>query len=271
LVTVEILATGDESPLGTATMRALAGGATAEGMKVSRTNKYVGQSDWLGIWGPGHVERGAARVAQLENGKKVACWDIGYVHSHEKENPYMRVSVNHLHPRGYLLERTPSVPTRWNAHNIELREDADPAGHVVVIGLGVKSRESLNIHNWELKHLRDTQLRFPDRRVLYRPKPQLKRDPHILWEPRDGFSPIEDVLRGASLVICRHSNVAVDACIAGIPVECEDGAAHWLYSRYPNPTKEQRLDFLCRLAHWQWTCLEMQQAWRFLQKVSASL
>ena len=35
---------------------------------------------------------------------------------------------------------------------------------------------------------------------------------------------IADVLNGCSVVVCRHSNVAVDACIAGVPVECEGGA-----------------------------------------------
>jgi hypothetical protein len=78
-------------------------------------------------------------------------------------------------------------------------------------------------------------------------------------------------LAGASLVICRHSNAAIEACIAGVPVECSGGAAHWLYSRTPRPTTEERLDFLYRLAWWQWRFIEMKSAWLFLMKKAAEL
>ena len=84
------------------------------------------------------------------------------------------------------------------------------------------------------------------------------------WPEIDGATPIQELLRGASLVICRHSNVAVDACIAGIPVECEDGAARWLYAAGPVQPIERRASFLRRLAWWQWQCDEMEDAWKFL-------
>jgi len=58
--------------------------------------------------------------------------------------------------------------------------------------------------------------------------------------------------------VCRHSNVAIDACRLGIPVVCEDGAAASIYpSRLEDeaqqPSEEARRQFLHRVAHWQWS------------------
>ena len=73
-------------------------------------------------------------------------------------------------------------------------------------------------------------------------------------------------MRGARLVVCRHSNVAVDAVIAGVPVECEDGAAYWLRDKPYTP--EVRRDFLDRLAWWQWKPEECMKAWEFIRRMA---
>jgi hypothetical protein len=152
-----------------------------------------------------------------------------------------------------------------------------PDGHVLVIGTGRKTRKYLDVLGWEENALLDASRRFPGRRIVYRPKPlglkirqTAKPDP-VEWEYRSENTSINSALKGASLVICRHSNVAVDACMAGIPVECSGGAAHWLYSRVPIPTMQERLDFLYRLAWWQWRFFEMKSAWQFLVKKAAEL
>jgi hypothetical protein len=76
--------------------------------------------------------------------------------------------------------------------------------------------------------------------------------------------PIEEALVGARLLVCRHSNCAIDATIAGVPFECEDGAAWWLAGK---PfTAAARLDFLHRLCWWQWRHEESAQAWTFLRE-----
>ena len=270
MASLEVLVTGTESTVGAVLCKAVAAGATAVGMDGCVTRKYRGNSDWLALYGAGDDERGAARVAHIEKQGRVAHWDLGYTRNYrDPAAANFRVSINDLHPHRFF-DATPTDAKRWDACRQPLREDADPNGHVLVVGLGRKSRYALDIYDWEVVQLQQTQQRFPDRKILYRPKPQRDRDAHIIWEPRDGTSPIEQVLRGASLVICRHSNVAVDACVAGIPVECEDGAAYWLYSRGSSPSRDARLDFLHRLAYWQWKCSEMKEAWTFLQKVSAS-
>jgi len=259
---VEVLISGDESLQGKAAMECAAVGADLAGLEVVVTKQYRGKSDWLCLYGPGHAHRNLSRMAHVASGRQVACWDIGYI----SRKVYARVAVDHNHPQR-LFNETPNDGSRWDVHGITLRDDYDPNGHIVVAGMGPKSRAHLGLYDWELKTLFEVQARFPKKRVLYRPKPQGSRDPQIAWTS-DGTSSIEDVLRGASLAVCRHSNVAVDACIAGIPVECEDGAARWLYAKGSNPDAESRLDFLHRLAYWQWKNNEMREAWTFLQAVS---
>ena len=76
---------------------------------------------------------------------------------------------------------------------------------------------------------------------------------------------IEDVLRNASLLVCAHSNTAVDACIAGVPVECDDGAAFALYAGNAAPNRDERRAFLEALAWWQWTTQEAPAAWAVIR------
>jgi hypothetical protein len=103
--------------------------------------------------------------------------------------------------------------------------------------------------------------RFPDRRIAYRPKRIETELPNCSSLAGD----IADAIRGSSLVVCSHSNVAVDACFAGIPVECEDGATLALYRDNPSPTREQRLEFLRSLAWWNWSVTEASEAWKFIR------
>jgi hypothetical protein len=124
----------------------------------------------------------------------------------------------------------------------------------------------MGFQEWERKTLAALRAAYPGRRVVYRPK-----RPEQLDNLPVATAPIEEVLKGASLVVCRHSNVAVDACIAGVPVVCEDGAAAALYGsdlrRPANPGGEERRQFLERLAWWQWKPSEAKLAWQFLLKV----
>jgi len=172
------------------------------------------------------------------------------------------------------MERTEPDPSRWLKLNLSLSENYDPDGHVIVVGMGRKSRAYLHLLDWERSKLQEASERFPGRRIIYRPKLNKRQveDALVPWPDSSVGGSIQDLLKGASLVICRHSNVAVDACIAGVPVECEAGAAHWLYSRGTTPTVKERLDFLYRLCHWQYqrNNEDMKRGWEFLIKVSAN-
>jgi len=257
---VEILRGRAASSTAEPMLRGLARAARAAGDKVEETQRYTGKAQCLVLYGVGAAQHDQARRAQLKRGGHTLLFDLGYV-GRAKVTGYLRASVDQDHPQA-LLDRTPPDPSRWNAQGINLREDADPNGVILLVGLGTKSRRYLREVDWEQRTLASLRQRFPGRTVLHRPKPHHEY-PKLHCE-RDLTTPIDQLLRRCSLVVCRHSNVAVDAAIAGVPFETEDGAAAWL-ARRPF-TRENRLDFLRRLAWWQWLATEADPAWKFLRE-----
>ena len=160
-------------------------------------------------------------------------------------------------------------PCRWAGTGRPLRAEFNPDGHIVLCGMGRKSRVQFGIDGtaWERKTLSKIRTAYPGVKVVYRPKAgameTLDKDVRV-----DPTSPIERVVAGARLVVVRHSNVAIDACIAGVPVVCEDGAASKLYGadlcNPVHPSPEQRLQFLQSLAHWQYRPEESLSCWRHI-------
>jgi hypothetical protein len=240
-------------------LKAIARAARDAGDEVVETKVYQGKSDWLVLFGVGAAVHDQARRAQLKRGGRVLIWDLGYF-GRVKQTGFLRASFDQDHPQ-HLLDRTAPEPSRWAHHGIALREDADPNGFILLVGLGPKSRKYLHETNWEERALSSLRVRFPQRQILHRPKPN--HEFQKLHCERDADTPIDVLLKRCSLVVCRHSNVAVDAVIAGVPFETADGAATWLATRPFTP--EHRLDFLRRLAWWQWQATEAAAAWSFLK------
>lgn len=211
--------------------------AAARDCKVS--SQYTANHRVLMLWGYGRPDHQMVVQRHLEQGGRAVMWDLGYFRKHEG---YCRVSIDHWHPQA-LLEGTPPDPSRLAPFGIELRQDASPLGKVIIAGMGEKSKRAFALQGWE--------------GMMKRKYPRA-----ILKHKRDRM-PIASYLRGASLLVCRHSNCAVDATIAGVPFECTDGAAIWL--RDKPFTVANRLDFLRRLAWWQWRAEEADEAWTFLE------
>ena len=260
--TVEFLLPLRSNSVAAPMLQALKHAAVAAGHPV-REVAQAGRSDWLVLFGVGAPDRDAARRRQIARGGRCIAWDHGYV-LREKKGGHLRLSIDDDHPWRWF-DATPPDPSRWDALGVPLREDADPAGPIILVGMGTKSRVYLKEPHWERRTLEALEARFPGRTVIHRPKPGHAFD-NLRCE-RDVDTPIADLLRGASLVVCRHSNVAVDAAIAGVPFECEDGAAFWLQQRAL--TVEHRLAFLWRLAFWQWRVSEAAQAWQFITRMLA--
>lgn len=225
------------------------------------TDRYRGKNYLLMMYGPGSPKKLPLVQRHIKAGGRVAMWDLGYW---DRERS-MRLSINTLHPTPYQLEQAPEGGHR---RTFELREDADPNGPILLIGIGPKSCYAYGLRpfQWESEKLADLRRRFPGRKVLWRPKGHTAA-PLGGLEIRHGGA-IEDVLRGCSLVVCRHSNVAVDACVAGIPVECDDGAALALYGKSPDPTRDERAEFLRRLSWWEWHVKESLAAWQWIERVT---
>lgn len=231
------------------------------GHKTTETGIYAGDSDILVLFGVGAPSHAVARQAHVSSGRRAVLFDLGYF-SRKKVTGYVRMSIDFDHPQ-YWLGCTKPDPSRFDVHGIELRADSNPAGPIVLVGLGKKARSYLGERDWEVKEYRRLKQANPGRRIVLRPKPGHPK-PNLPCEFDDRPS-IEEVLKGASLVVAKHSNVCVDAVIAGVPYQATDGAAIWLQGK---PfTAENRLDFLHRLAWWQWMPTEAAEAWQFARNI----
>lgn len=238
-------------------LHAVADAARAAGDTVRETGRYEGRSEWLVLHGLGAPAHDAARRAHLKRGGHVLAWDFGYW-DRVKVTGHMRMTIDDDHPQRWL-DRTPPGGRPVPA----LREDGDPAGHILLIGLGRKSRKYLGVPLWERQAYARLAQRFPGRRIIFKPKSGDTTRLPCEMAPSDAS--IEGLLRGAALVVCRHSNCAVDAATAGVEFEAEDGAATWLQAREFTPAN--RLEFLQRLAWWQYKPHEASVAWSFAKQV----
>lgn len=218
------------------------------------TRGYHGSDRILIMYGAGTAHRQAVLAQHLARKGRALCWDLGYWDRADA----MRVALDGLHPTAAHLELS-----HGQRRSFTLREDADPAGPVLLVGLGDKSARMLGLQpqQWERKQL----VALKGRRVIYRPKGRAA--PYLEGAETSMHPRIEDALRGVSMVVCRHSNVAVDACVAGVPVQCSGGAALALYCNGSNPGQNQRMDFLHRLSWWEWKPSEAAQAWQFLRGI----
>lgn len=224
--------------------------------------RYGGEHKLLVMYGVGLESRHALLRSHLAAGGRVAVWDLGYW---DREDA-MRLSLDGLHPTASALG-APHGPAR---RIFALREDGAKAGPILLVGIGTKTAAMTGAPPmaWERTALAKIRKRFPDTRILWRPKGRVAIG--LEGTTLCHGQPIEAALAGCSLVVCKNSNVAVDACVAGVPVWCEGGAAHTLYGDNPSsPSREQRADFLRRLSWWNWRPSEAEQAWRWIREAIA--
>jgi hypothetical protein len=251
-VKLEVLIDSAMNPKGIRMLEAMVNASPFEVAWVGRA--YQGKGDLLMTYGIGHPHRNMWWRDHMMNGGRSVLWDRGYFK--RKDAGYMRMSIDAEHPSRWLR---PEHPGRFDAQGIELREDYNPNGPAVIAGLGVKalSLYKLGSLEWE----RGAAAELAGRPLLYKPKRSTDRK---LPGVPVCLGSIEDALRGASLLRCRHSNTAIDACIAGVPVICDEGAALALYRDNPQPTREQRKRFLDSLAFWNWKPEEADACWTYL-------
>lgn len=222
---------------------------------------YRASRQRLMLYGPGSEANMRTIELHKRRGGRVAMWDMGYWDRTES----MRLSLDSMHPTAEQLFLSPSD---GRGREFLLRSDAIESGPILLVGLGAKSVSAYGLGHtmrWETAMADQIRQRFPGRPIWWRPKGRkvVRMGGTVL---KHGM-PIEDALKGCSLVVCRHSNVAVDACIAGIPVQCEDGAAYALYRGRPAPGVQDRLEFLRRLSWWNWSPSEASGAWHWLETI----
>lgn len=236
-------------------------------LPIIKTQHYSGNHDLVMMWGVGRLEHNMAWDKQIAAGKHCIGFDLGYFDRPEWKDTetHYRLYIDSKHPTAEQLSRESSPRA---GRTFTLRNDYDPNGKVMIIGLGKKPSDVSNrTKTWEQVTYEKLLKEFPKEDIVLRPKYARTIKPvNAEGIPVSPDVPIEEGLKGVRLVVCRHSNVAVDACIAGIPVRCEAGAAYSLYKDNENPTPEQRLQFLNRLSWFDWLPHEAKDIWAFALK-----
>lgn len=177
-------------------------------------------------------------------------------------NGYHKVVVNGREPTDYF-DRA-SLPDRFDRFGLELKPWRKGGDHILLAGMSEKSSGTRGFRplEWEMNAI-DKIKRVTDTPIVYRPKPSWKNA-----KPIDGtvFSPptqpLSEVLENCAGVVTLHSNVAVDALIAGVPVLAEQGVASllsvWSIERLLGEQKQDRRQQLMDdVAYCQWTPTEM--------------
>jgi hypothetical protein len=187
-----------------------------------------------------------------------AAFDLGYWNREGLVGRHWRVSINGFHspelimkgdyPRGDRLKERPIVVNGG-------KKD----GPILLVGNSPKSQR-VGCKGWSASKLAEIRKVFPDVRVVYKPKPG--RPSERVQADSITQAPIEEVLRKVRMVVVKHSNVAVDAAFAGVPVVAESGAGAAIYPQRLQDYEDQpdiatRIEFLRRVAWWQWKADEI--------------
>lgn len=263
----DILITPTTTPKGRALLESLSEAAPENTRTYTHGKPRNGST--LVLYGLGGEDRYRIGLEHVASGGTLVCFDVGYWNRAGTDRTF-RVSINGLHPQDYVMRGPCPDDSRWSQSHQAITKRGDPDGPIVLVGNGPKS-VAIGAGGWAAAKAVEIRQKFPGRKLVYRPKPKRPFDAGVNYDAVD-TGPIDSLLSRASVVVCRHSNVAVDACRLGVPVVCEDGAAAAIYpSRLEDwerqPKRVVRREFLHRLAWWQWSPSEAKQFWSWLQGV----
>lgn len=211
------------------------------------------------------VMYGWKRHAKLERYPRFVYADLGYWH----RDRYYRLAAGGWGPESYVRAGLPTV--RFESLGLQVKPWREEGTGIIVAGATAKAaiEHGLGYTQWERQAI--AQLQGCGRPVVYRPKPN---DPMAAPLPGAGYDtrPISEALSSAWAWVTHHSNSAVDALLAGIPVHCEIGAAAAMSVPLDQiaaaPLPVGREQFLADVAWLQWTVEEMRsgEAWAHLKE-----
>lgn len=237
----------------------------ARGLDVTLNQSYRGMRDWLVLWGVGGDKQLEAWHKHRESGRRVIMADIGYFNrAFDYKASSFRISVDDWHPQHHVFD---APPERFAQTGIQLKNEYRADGHILVCGMGIKSRKLYAKERWDYEMVQRLRALYPGRTIYYRPKPRQENERIEGALPATDGS-IEDWLRGCFLCATHHSNAAVDAAVHGVPCVAFDGIGAALYGNDPgsprNPQESERLKFLQSVAWFNWMPSEMGKCISFL-------
>lgn len=196
---------------------------------------------------------------------------------------FHKVMVNTREPsatRPYLRGDLPDA--RWLAARMEVQPWRTGGDYVLIAGMSAKCAHTYGLgpEEWErqaitaIGNIRWDKGRPPVPKIVYRPKPSW---PAWTILPGAMISPPDEALAfaldAARAVVSHHSNVAVDALIAGVPVWVEHGVCYEAstpLARLWSPEHPVREPMLADLAWMQYRPSEMRSGmcWATLKETT---
>lgn len=184
--------------------------------------------------------------------------DLGYW----RRDTHYRVAVGDWSPHRYIDQGMSSA----RLESFGVRVASWRSGEEILIaGASAKSaaQHGYRYMEWERRIVRQLE-----GRLMYRPKP---KDPNRQPIPGTMLDtrPADVALDKAGFLVTHHSNMAIDALVAGIPVHCVTGAA----AAFSVPIdavaqRSGREQFLADVAWQQWSLAEMESGdcWSYLKE-----
>ncbi len=175
---------------------------------------------------------------------------------------YHKVVVNGREPNAYFRANMPG--DRFAHTGLQIAPWRQYGHHLLVAGMSEKSARTRGWEpqQWETATIKELAQIYPFRPILYRPKPSWTGAwpiPGAAYSP--ATVPIEDALLGCFGVVACHSNVSVDALLAGIPMWVGDGVAREFNTRIDQfdnfERRDDRQQLMNDIAYVQWTTAEM--------------
>lgn len=188
-------------------------------------------------------------------------FDLGYWQRRIKTrfDGYHKISVNSRHPTEYF-QRFRHPYDRFQQLGVEIKPwKKNPNGKILVAGISQKAAiaEGIPPFDWETRAINKLKA-HTKREIVYRPKPNCLRSRPITGSVFDKKMPLQIALIHAHAAVTRHSNVAVDAILAGVPAFCDYGVAVPMsrqdLTKIESPYfPEDREQWAADIAYCQWT------------------
>lgn len=199
--------------------------------------------------------------------------DLGYWGRRKKSrwDGYHKIVLNSRHPTAYF-QRREHPADRFMQFGVPIRPWRRAGRNIIVAGMSAKAAfaEGLKAEAWERETIMRLS-RLTKRPIIYRPKPNWTGARPIAGAQFQRGLDIADALRDCHALVTHHSNCAVDALLAGVPVISPFGAASALaeprLENIENPRMpEGREQWAADLAYTQYSLDEMASgfAWRML-------
>lgn len=201
----------------------------------------------------------------LKRYPRFAYADLGFW----QRDTHYRITVGGWGSERYVRAGLDSA--RLESLGVEIKPWRSAGDEILIIGSSRKSAQQHGFDYMQWERQAAEQLKSTGKRIVYRPKPSDKERQPIAGCGYDE-RPLEESLGQAWAVVTHHSNAAVMALAAGVPVHCQTGAAaafsvpmESLVDPELLPGREQ---FLADVAWLQWTLDEMKSGacWAHLKE-----